>query len=182
MTSYMMDLEKGMERLIRREGLDDLDSLLTPREWDEVPLVSQWSQLKFLEGMSIEEKSEVLVVAATRYLGRILEYVAEKERTDVVVLVSVMNWDMWKSTEPDPLDPNFWISTHPERDLVRFRLRHGSSQEARVVAGWLKKARLLPEYVVLDSSEPWLDPVLQRVYVARTDDPRVAPYILNGEA
>src|SRR5690554_6061947 len=99
----MKDVEKGIERLIRREGLDDLDSLLTPREWDEVPLVSRWARLGFLEGLSIEEKSEVLVAAATRYLGRVRDFVEQERRADVVIIVSVTNWESWRSHDPDPL-------------------------------------------------------------------------------
>jgi hypothetical protein len=60
------------DRLIREEGLDDLEMLLTPREWDEVPFVSRLDRIAFLSGMDSTEKSRVLVVNAVKYLDRIV--------------------------------------------------------------------------------------------------------------
>src|SRR5579859_2782204 len=94
--------DRQIERLIRAEGLDDLEALLVPREWDEVPFVSRLPRLAFLDGVDVQEKSRILVVAAVKHLDRIRSFVEEKGRREVVVMVSVTDWDYLTASEPKP--------------------------------------------------------------------------------
>ena len=174
-------MDRQIELLIREEGLDDLERLLTPREWDEVPLVSRLARIAFLSHEDVSERSRVLVTNAVRYLDRILAFAKDTGRDDVVVLVSVTDWEDLHSADPDPVIPNFWISTHPQTDLTAFRLRHGSSEEASLVSEWLRSADLLSTHEVFDAAEPVTDPELRRVYVAERASLRVKPFIQQQE-
>jgi hypothetical protein len=169
----MEGLERHFERLIREERLDDIEKLLTPREWDEVPLVSRLRRIDFLAGLDAREKSRVLLVRAVKHLERMGEFARAHHRTDVVVMVSVLDWEEFRAEEPEPVIPNFWICTNVERDLARFRLRPGVSDEAHHAMEWLRSAELLHAHEVFDNSEPVRDPHLRRVYIARRDSPGV---------
>jgi hypothetical protein len=165
--------ERHFEQLIREEQLDDIEKLLTPREWDEVPWVSRLRRIDFLAGLDAREKSRVLLVSAVKHLERIVDFARANHRTDVVVMVSLLDWEDFRAQEPEPVIPNFWICTNVERDLARFRLRPGVSDEAQYAMAWLRSADLLQTHEVFDNSEPVKDPHLRRVYIARRDSPGV---------
>jgi hypothetical protein len=166
-----------MEKLIREEGLDDLDRLLTPREWDEVPLVSRLDRIAFLADMDVREKSRALVTCAVEYLDRVEVFANAHDRDDVVVMVSVVNWEDLDAADPDPVIPNFWISTHVERDLGTFRLRAAVSEKAVLVAAWLRSEDLLRTHEVFDSVDAVTDPELFRVYIARRASSKVERFV-----
>ncbi len=163
----MVNISQKIESVIRREGLDDLGLLLTPRELDEVPLVSRLHRLDFMSSYTAEEQSRVLVVAAAQQLEKILAYAARENRVDVVAMVSVLNWEDLESEPAAPVIPNFWICTNPTRDLRQFRMKPGTSPEAHKVQDWLTSAGLNEQDDVLDSQHPPSEESLRRVYVAR---------------
>lgn len=169
----MKSMSERMASLISEEGLDDFDALTIPREWDEVPLVSRLERIAFLSGMDVLEKSKILLVYAVKHLGRVLNFLARERRTDVLLMVSVVNWEDLAAADPDPVIPNFWISTDARRDLSTFRLRAGNTPEALLVKSWLASDAVAATYEVLDPAVPSLDPELQRVYVARYGDPQL---------
>jgi hypothetical protein len=163
----MIAMDEHFARLIKAERLDDLDTLLTPRSWDEVPLWSRLHRIEFLSG-DVREKSRALVVNAVRYLDHIMKFVAQLNREDIVVMVSILDWGGLESPDSDPLRPKYWMIWYPERELANFRLKSGSSKEARVVIEWLRDADLLLTHDVFDSVKIPEDPDLFRVYVAQS--------------
>jgi hypothetical protein len=175
----MKGVEQGIRRLIVQEKLDDFEQLLTPREWDEVPFFSRSKRIGFLDPADSVTKSRVLVVHALKHLDRVLKY-RDEHRPEVFVMISVTNWeDLFSKTEDEgPVIPHFWISTDPTRDLASFRMKPGVSREARMVSDWLDTAGLLADHQVFDGVVT--TPDVARVYVARTDDPRIAPVVRRG--
>lgn len=173
--------DKQFEHLIHGEGLDDIETLLTPREWDEVPFVSRLSRIEFLSSLDAREKSRILVVNAVKYLECILNFADRRKRDDVVVMVSVINWEDLQATDPDPVIPNFWISTNAQRDLAKFRLRPSFTKEGNLVREWLNSENLLQAYEVFDAVEAATDPELQRVYIAQRGCLRVKPFIAQQQ-
>lgn len=165
----MTDFPQEMRELLREEGLDDIDSLLTPREWDEVPLASRLSRLAFMAHLDVREQSRILVSAAVNHLDTILGFVAKSPRPDAVVMLSIFDWEELDSSELAPVVPNFWISTNPGRDLVKFRLQLGSTIEARELRSWLENASLHVEHEVFESASLSPDPELRRLYIAKRD-------------
>lgn len=171
--------KEQMDRLVHEEGLDDLERLLTPREWDEVPLVSRLARISFLADLDVREKSRILVVSAVAYLDRILAFANARNREDVVVMVSVLNWDDLDATEPESVRPKFWICTNVERDLSAFRLRPAASKEGSMVTAWLRSADLLGSHEVFDLAEADTEPELRRVYISQREIPRVERFVLR---
>lgn len=160
----MRSLDDCFKSLLREEHLDDFDRLLFPREWDEVPLVSRYSRMKFLNGFDIEKRCCILTKYAVLHLDRILRFVIDNDRR-VFVMVSVTNWEDLRAAEPDPVMPCFWISTDPGRDLGGFHTKPGSGDEAQSVSKWLKSSNLLETHEVLESITPSDDEILRRVYI-----------------
>jgi hypothetical protein len=158
--------EQQLDRLIAEEGLDDLETLLCPREWDEVPLVSRTDRLGFMLELTALEQSRVLVVAAARYLENINAYATAHGRSDILVMVSVLDWEDLESPCPEPVAPNFWISTDVNRDLQTFRLKRVTTKEARLTEAWVQAAGLSQSHEVLDPAVPHPERELQRVYVS----------------
>jgi hypothetical protein len=171
MAMTMMD--DHIRRLIQEEKLDDLERFLHPREWDEVPFFSRLRKISFLSGLAVLEKSRILVINAVQHLDRILAHAQAHRRDDVVLMLSLLNWDDSKSIDTQPVQSNFWLSTDATRDLKYFHLRAGASKESRQVIEWLRAADLLGTHEVCDNSLPMVDPYLRRVYVARRGDPSV---------
>lgn len=172
----MVDIEEGIRRLIVKEELDDLDKLLAPRECDEVPFVSRFSRIKFLEPADALTKSRILVVHALKHLDRVSRF-RDEHRKEVFVMLSITQWDNLTTDieEQEPVIPCFWISTDPGRDLVSFRMKPGVSRESKMVLDWLDAERLLVDHEVFDSATPTLD--VPRVYVARSDDALIASVV-----
>ncbi len=163
----MKSIDEHIVDLINDEQLNDFDSLITPRELDEVPFVSRLSRIGFLNSLDVEAKSRVLVVNAVKYLDRLLNFIKTARRTDVLAMVSVVNWEDLVADQPDPVIPNFWICTNVQRDLATFRLKPAASDEARLVSSWLIAETLLQDHEVFDAAHVVTDPELRRVYVAR---------------
>src|SRR6266540_6437475 len=99
----MKSIDEHIVDLINDEQLNDFDSLITPRELDEVPFVSRLSRIGFLNSLDVEAKSRVLVVNAVKYLDRLLNFIKTARRTDVLAIVSVVNWVNLLADKPDPL-------------------------------------------------------------------------------
>jgi len=174
-------LAAGFRRLLTQEGLDDLPKLLTPREWDEVPLFSRHARLAFLGGLDPSEQSRVLLGAALDHLRLVIAH-RDASCPRTLVMVSITGWDEFGAgvEAPEPLQPHFWITSDPERDLKTFRVRLGFTERARHVAGWLRDIGRLGEHVVLEPMSP--TPEVPRVYVALPDDPRIAALLVVQNA
>jgi hypothetical protein len=170
-------LSENFEKLIREEGLEDIGCLLIRREWDEVPLVSRVHRIAFLSDFDVMMASCLLVANAVVHLDRILAYARESGREDVVVMVSVLDWDDLVSDEAGPVTPNFWICTNVERDMATFRLKAAESEEARTVVRWLRQADLLSSHEAFDFAETWVDPELRRVYVAQRGSASIERFV-----
>ncbi len=175
----MINIEDKLDRLTHVERLDDIKTLLTPRELDEVPFVSRLQRIDFLAPLDAHEKTRLLLIASLRHLRRVLMFAETNNRTDVVAMLSIANWEDLRSANPDPLIPNFWICTNVARDLARFRLKPGASGDARQTSDWLRSADLLESHEVLEAVEVARDPDLRRVYVAERPSPAVEPFVMR---
>jgi hypothetical protein len=173
------DVERGIAGLLLKEGLDDLDRLLVPREWDEVPLASRRKRLDFLSHLDVMEQSRILVVAATEHLDRLVSHADDRQVRDAVFLVSILDWEDLNAPEPEAVIPNFWISADPAKDLRTFRLRPGQSAESSMLTAWLASEDLLRTHEVFDNAIIDPDPTLRRVYVGQRGSSRIAPYVVR---
>ena len=178
-TLPMRKIDQEFDRLIRKEKLDDIGALLVPREWDEVPLVSRVQRIDFLGELDAKEKSRLLLIRAVGHLRRILAFAEEHKRKDLVVMISIADWGNLDADEPEPVIPNFWICTHPARDLVQFRLKPGASENARRAIEWLGSADLLDGHEVLENVVLEEDPDLRRVYVVERASPGVESLVVR---
>jgi hypothetical protein len=174
----MSAFDEQFRRLVQTEGLDNLEKLLTPRELDEVPLVSRLARIDFLADHNAHEKSRLLLVAALRHFRKVLTFKEANNRADAVVMISLPNWEDLHSKDPEPVIPRFWVCTNVARDLASFRLKPGVSVEARQVIDWLRSVDLLESYEVFDPVEASLDPDFRRVYVARRSS-AVEPFVVR---
>jgi len=170
-----------MKRLIKQEKFDDFDRLLTKRKWDEVPFFKKFSTIEFMHGMSVLEKSEVLVKFSVLHLDKILDYVNLKKRWDVVILVSILDFDNIKIRGDEPVCPNFWISSNIEDELGKFGLVYGRSEDAMLVKQWLQAANLSSNHMVLTQPNDESDCEFRRVYVARHDSRNLDILLRNGQ-
>jgi hypothetical protein len=177
---FVNDVEHGIAGLLLDEGLNDLDRLLVPREWDEVPFASRRPRLAFLSHLGVMEQSRVLVVAATEHLDRLIAHADSRGRCDDVLLVSILDWSDLTAPEPEAVIPNFWISTDPARDLRAFRLRPSKSIEAAMLEEWLASADLLRSHEVFDNAIPESDPALRRIYIGQRTSPRTERFVVRS--
>lgn len=160
--------EKELEQLMAEERLQDFASLLRPRDWDEVPLVSQYAQLGFMQSLTVLEQSQMLTIVASRHLEKIVAYMTGKALSDTLVMVAIHDWDCLEEVPPYPVMANFWITTNASREVVATRwLKEATTEQARLVQTWIQDAGLSRSHVVLDRFPLDLEdgyPV--RVYVA----------------
>jgi hypothetical protein len=175
----MSRLDDQFSHLIQTEGLGVIKRLLTPRQLDEVPLVSRLARIDFLANRDVYEKSRLLLIVALRHLANIIASKEANERAGIVVVISIPNWHDLRSTDPEPVIPRFWICTNPARDLAIFRLKPGTSEEARQAVEWLRSADLLESHDVFDPVKASTDPDLRRVYVAPRPSPAVEPFVVR---
>jgi hypothetical protein len=162
-----MSINNFIERLIKDEKLDDFNRLLRRRQWDEVPLFSRFSRINFLHGMSAVKKSEILVKFAVLHLNKILDYAELQMWRDLVILISINDFDNLKFEGDEPVCPNFWISSNIEGELKDFCLFEGMSEDSLLVRQWLETANLSSNHVVLNQKNMDSNDEFRRVYVAR---------------
>ena len=165
-----MDIDPRFEadfaRLIHEQSLDDLDAFLKPLElFDEPPLYSMYSQLTFLDGLTVEQKNRLLIRAAVAHLERIVDHCRGH---DFYCMVSVLGWDEFD--EGGLVDPRFWNAdptTRPNPDDPRgvldyLRFHPPTSRYSTFVADALDHD---PDYLIYedeDMTDPWKP---RRVYV-----------------
>jgi hypothetical protein len=164
-------LEEQFRTLRAAEQLDDLEKLLLPRHWDEVPFVSRLSRVSFLSSLDPREQSRLLTVHAARHLLSILKKAERMTAPTPLVMLSVVGWP--DLAESDPVIPNYWITWDGANDLAGFRLVAAHRWQALLVAEWLSSDDVLELFDVLESSAEPADPDLYRVYIVRKGSPIV---------
>ncbi|MBB5631201.1 Imm15 family immunity protein [Sphaerisporangium krabiense] len=152
-------------RLIHDEGLDRFGELMEATLFEELPLYSRYSQLQFLDPLSMSEKNRVLIRAAVAHMVKVVEYSHNyyADRTyDYVCMVSVTGWGD-SDGRSEWLTPNLWIG-NPRNDKLRsMRLYPAQGRQSEFVADALDgdAGLILNEGLSHFLGEPHVD----RVYV-----------------
>lgn len=155
-------------RLLREEELDNLEYFMAPPLFAEEPLYSQYSQVSFLDGLSVRERNAVLIRAAVKHLHTLIDYskayFAGRDY-DFVAMVSIQGWDRMDPAV-DLLTPYLW-SANPSRLEVSGRLLAPPATACSAfVAGALGDD---PAYAIHEGYHHGypligMDPYLDRVY------------------
>lgn len=131
--------EEQIEDLLKEQDLWDLDDLmLLDRldDFDEVPLYSRFDQLSFLDGVSMADGNRILIRAAVRHLGQVIEhsrsYFESRDR-DFFCMVSITDWDSSDGTS-DWLQPALWLARPSNPVMAPMRIYEPRSAHSRFVA------------------------------------------------
>ncbi|WP_280434729.1 Imm15 family immunity protein [Nocardia carnea] len=161
----------AFERLLAVVDLLDFDGLMTCNGYfDELPLFTTYSQIAFLDELSLVERNRVLIRAAVAHLGRILEH-AERyfagAEFDFFCAVTVTGWDFF--SEEDLLTPRFWRANASKGVFDYLRLQPPTSEGSSTVAYLLDHD---PDYLINDDIvDEFGEKRLERVFVQHVDYP-----------
>jgi hypothetical protein len=132
------------EAMLAAHGIADPQVWAEVETFDEVPIYSRFSELEFLDELSIAEKNRELILAAVRQLERIEEHFrAQGHDPDRYFrLVSITDW--WVDGErgggtctdgtTELLTPHIWIGNAEDEDLENFKVYPRRSACASFVA------------------------------------------------
>ncbi|MFI5718821.1 Imm15 family immunity protein [Nocardia sp. NPDC051750] len=161
----------AFERLLAAVDLLDFDGLMTcDGYFDELPLFTTYSQIAFLEELSLIERNRVLVQAAAAHLDRILRH-AERyyagRKFDFFCSVTVTGWDFFP--EGDLLTPRFWRANTSKGVFDYLRLQPPTSEGSNTVAYLLDHD---PNYLINDDIvDEFGEKRLERIFVQHVDCP-----------
>jgi len=119
MSIFAPPYASNFENLIRIEGLDKLDDLMSASTFEEVPIYSRYSHIKFLNNESVADRNRILVRSAAAYLRVIVDYSKDYYRNhayDYYCMVSITDWERIDEGK-EPIDSNFWY-TNPSRGVL----------------------------------------------------------------
>jgi hypothetical protein len=123
-------------RLVRKEGLDDLDALMTVKSYQALPLFSRSSHISFLDGLSTAEKNVVLIRAGAWYLTVVMQHAFSlAAEPDLYCALSVH--DRIAYEDGDLLDIRFFLTNPSKGHLDLSLLASPDSGFARYVGDCL---------------------------------------------
>ncbi|MEU6079274.1 Imm15 family immunity protein [Streptomyces sp. NPDC047108] len=165
----MSNIEKFAQEfaaLFREEGIDDFSQFLSTVDlFDETPLYSRYSQLRFLNDLPIGEQNRLLIQAGALLLARLVSHIEDLRTSgavDAFCMLTISDWEDWDDTGgQELLTPALWF-TNPSRGLLSSKsLRHATGRHADVVRESLPSDGRFTLYQDSVSA-----PRVERVYVA----------------
>lgn len=120
MNEFNSPFKRDFENLIRVEGLDLLEDLMTASTFEEVPICSRDARLSFLGDLPPASKNRLLVQAARWYLGVIIKFSESYfagRAYDYFCMLSVTDWESFE--EDDLVRVSFW-HTNPSRGILGY--------------------------------------------------------------
>lgn len=160
MKKKIYNYDKCFKILFRREGLDqDNIFFLDYETYEEIPIASRWKYLKFLDGLSTDEKNILLISQALKRVDSIFEAYNVKDR---FICVNLLGWE--DIEEAGFIIPNFFIS---KKIFLKFYKTNSIHEE--LVKKYISKINN-DKYVVrseVNSGNP--DDYIERVYIIRKE-------------
>lgn len=150
----MNKLEKEMQFLIEKEGLDDLSVFFSDYEtFEEIPLFSRFKHISFLSSLSFNEKNKILIKKCIELINKCKlnakNYIDDKNISDYFICVSLTDWENYEDV--NCLTPNIYISRKKNWLLSHLKLKHSQAIEENLIREYLCSIKEL-DYIVLISS------------------------------
>ncbi|GKX59044.1 Imm15 family immunity protein [Leminorella grimontii] len=136
----MNKFDKEIQRLIKKEGLDDPSIFFADYEtFEEIPLFSRWKHISFLESLSFHEKNKVLIKACIDLITYCYSlsdrYLNSENAKDYLICLSLTDWD--DCEEINCLTPNIFVSRRKEWLLSHLNHRETQSAEENLTREYL---------------------------------------------
>lgn len=136
----MSMFEKEMEKLKKKEGLDDLSIFFADYEtFEEIPLFSRWNNISFLSSLTFNEKNKVLVESSINIVSLCLKeaenYLKKEELDDYFICTTLTGWDDYD--EINCLNANIFISRRKSWLLTHLNLSKRNSIEENLISEYL---------------------------------------------
>ncbi|MDX6253105.1 MAG: hypothetical protein QOF10_6465 [Kribbellaceae bacterium] len=170
------EFHSHFQGMLERQGLSDPAAFRQVDTFDEVPVFSRLSELDFMSSLPIVDQNRLMIVAATRHLIKICEYLDSlpKSEPGLIVVVSMTSW--WIDDDRasrcndgtiENIVPRFWVGNlaHPDMKAVRFYSPRSSPAEFVIQTVGLNGFEVVESRI-----EEWMQGCPERVYVARTGD------------
>lgn len=145
-----------VKRLLKAEGLDDLDRLVATESWEDYPMFSRYHRIAFLDHLDLLDRSYVLFAHALRHFDRLVEaacaILTPSERARFFLAVSVDSWDGAVGDDPHPPVPSFFVC----RDYQSMnKLRRGiHTPQGQIVSDWLTALGVADQWEIAETSHP----------------------------
>lgn len=131
----MIDFDKEMQKLIKKEGLDDPSIFFADYDtFEEIPLFSRWKNISFLSPLSFNEKNKVLIKTGLELIHNSKKCECN-DIDDYFICLSLTNWDDYE--EINCLTPNIYISRRKEWLLSNLKLRETQTIEENIIREYL---------------------------------------------
>ncbi|WP_416410787.1 Imm15 family immunity protein [Pantoea sp. App145] len=136
----MSIFEKEMEKLKKKEGLDNLSVFFADYEtFEEIPLFSRWKNISFLSKLTFNEKNKVLLESSLKMVDfcqkEAVKYLREDELDDYFICTTLTGWDDYD--EINCLNANFFISRKKDWLLTHLNLSKNNSIEENLISEYL---------------------------------------------
>ncbi|GAA1637037.1 hypothetical protein GCM10009744_27750 [Kribbella alba] len=170
------EFHSHFQGMLERHGMSDPAVFRQVETFDEVPVCSRLSELDFMSSLPIVDQNRLMIVAATRHLIKICEYLDSFPDSEpgLIVVVSITSW--WIDEDRasrcndgtiEHIVPAFWVGNLAHPDMKAFRFHLPRSNPAEFV---LQTVGPNGFEVVESRIEEWMQGCPKRVYVARAGD------------
>lgn len=150
--------------VLQAENLTDLSQFCTSAFCDEVPLYSRYSQLSFMDQLSLEDRNASLLASAIDFLQRLIRQ--SKSTLPFFAAITI-----WQDEDSDPIVPNVFVcNQEPVKSLESLKLHEPATPFSVSIGRLLSKAIPAGDYRLLEDVETLPDSV--RVFVG----PKTPPY------
>lgn len=134
----MIKIDKEMQKLIKKEGLDDPSIFFSDYDtFEEIPLFSRWKNISFLSSFSFNEKNKALIKKGLELVSESIScsqnYIDNV--SDYFICLSLTNWNDYE--EINCLTPNILISRRKEWIHSNLKLREAQTIEENIIREYL---------------------------------------------
>ena len=162
----MNKCDKEMQRLIKKEGLDNPSVFFTNYEtYEEIPLFSRYKNISFLSSLSFNDKNKVLIRKGIDLIANCelmsANYIGSETIDDYFICLSLTDWEDYE--EINCLTPNIFISRRKKWLLSNLGLRSSQTIEENIVREYLFSLEV-PNYNVCISNSFSEN---KRIYIVR---------------
>lgn len=149
--------------ILAKERLVDLSQFHRTPFFEEVPLLSRASDLKFLAEHSEDEANAILLRFALKFLKSVLAY--EEHGTPYFAAITV-----WSPSEDDLIVPNLFVWSGAIQELQeRLTLHAATTPFGKKIARLIAKPRWRGRFEALEDTTT--TPDMSRVFVAAAEPP-----------
>ena len=150
----MNKLEKKLQHLIKKEGLDNYSIFFSEyKTFEEIPLFSRFKHISFLSSFSFNKKKKILIKKSIELIDECKlnakHYINDKNLSDFFICVSITDWDDYE--EINCLTPNIYISRKKNWLLSHLKLKHSQTIEENIIREYLFSIKEF-DYTVLISN------------------------------